>query len=353
MRSVPEWADSLSRSLAIYGMLLMLFLLASGGCADTVLGGDTVQEIRQSEKLAHATALYRDCEAVPKSDSKINLTRIEESWRTDFDTIKRYLREDNGAAIERALSLASMLTNGKFSTRTTAKEVMDLLDRTTIKAGNRTAAAYALSGYRIIITTGLIRHICDRLLPNDSFDELVREAKLAAQIVQLEEQRAAQSTARNKSASLAANFIVRSIQYTGLKLFVLGHEAAHVLLDPYSKEIVSAEGYQEKHKGCLETFYLETRSDIVGLSAVRQVSTADKIDAVLRPELATFPNRDIENMGKFAVHAGISDLFTIIEKETEWQPDPECAYGATQRRQQLEKALRKLESEEDDEKQKK
>ncbi len=312
-------------------------LSASGALADELR-----EKIRASARVARSTTLYRDCQAVqPPDRARVNFTKAAETWRGSYDAIKRHWRDNEGRFARHALTLEAILTNGRFSTGGTPREVLDRLEGSIVRVKDDPDPAYAFSDspLEIIVTIGLIRHICDYLLPADSFDKLVRDAEAASRAGGEGPDKG--KALSDKATELAARFMVRSTRYAGLRIFVLGHESSHLSLDRYSKDLAEAKDYQENGKECLGIFYRETRGDIIGLSAVRDIPIADKVDELIRKQMSEFSKADLENMGSVATQTGFRDFLTIIEKEKAWQPDATCTYGAFQRRQQLEEALRR------------
>jgi hypothetical protein len=292
-----------------------------------------VTTIRRSEDLAHSTALYRDCKAL--EGATVNTDRIRDSWAKSYESVRKYLRENDAESLKHAFTIEGTLTSGQFTTVVNVNEALNNLNRSTVMVTQESSPSYSYEGSTaaIIMTTGLMRHICNTLLPNDLFQTLKEEVTRAG--TKAEDSK----HAAEESQKLAARFLLIGIRYSGVKIFVLGHEASHLLLDRYSGDLVGGKGYQG-NSGCAATFYLETRADIVGVSALRRIPLSDKVDDALRDELGDFPPETATNMDKVAIRYGVSDLLGIVEKERDWQPSADsCAKNAQQRRGELEHAL--------------
>jgi len=138
---------------------------------------------------------------------------------------------------------------------------------------------------------------------------------------------------------LAGRVGLQSIKYSGLKIFVLGHEASHVVLDPYSEDLEAEKGYQKgAGDGCASMFFLETRADVIGLSTLLSSPSAGKIG-----ELGgiVFSDSEIEKMGDAAIDTGFRALFAVMEKEEKTEPKTSsfCVLSAEQRRSQLDEQV--------------
>jgi hypothetical protein len=297
----------------------------------------TIKAIRGAEKLAHSTALYRDCKSLELPSGSTD--QIRDSWRQSYEFVRNYLREDNAQSLRHTFALESTLTHGQFTTEVNLNEALNNLNRSVVLVTPESLPSYSYEGSTaaIIVTTGLMSHICGALLPSDSFWTVEeQELRKTAFPVTLKH-------AEDNAHRIAAKFLVNGVRYGGIKLFVLGHETSHLLLDRYSGDLVAAKGYQEGNNDCLATFFLETRADIVGVAALMGVPIADKVDEPLRNSLNKLQPETVENIKKISIRKGVTDLLEIIDKEKEWKPSADsCARGAQQRRMELEHALNNL-----------
>jgi hypothetical protein len=110
---------------------------------------------------------------------------------------------------------------------------------------------------------------------------------------------------RNESQGRANSLLIQSIRYESLKLFVLAHEATHISLDGFSPDLMTAKGYQGR-TDCVAAFYKETRADIVGESAVRNLPITT-ISQEVREHPERYSESLLTSLPELAARAGYKD----------------------------------------------
>ena len=142
---------------------------------------------------------------------------------------------------------------------------------------------------------------------------------------------------RTESLRRANSFLIQSIRYESLKLFVLAHEATHISLDGFSPDLMAAKGYQGQ-TDCVTAFYKETRADIVGESAVRNLSIAT-ISQEVREHPERYSESVLASFTELATRAGYKDQLTIVQNTKEWLNYSSGRFSPQQRIDQLDAAL--------------
>lgn len=170
-------------------------------------------------------------------------------------------------------------------------------------------------------------------MPQETFDDLHQSAReiSAADAAKM---RATTKILRTESLRRANVFLIQSIRYEGLKVFVLAHEATHLSLDRFSPDLLKAKGYQGQ-TDCVSAMYTETRVDIVGESAVRNIPIAS-ISQEVRDRPGKYSDSLLANFSELATRAAYKDQLTIIQKTKEWLDYSSCQFSPQQRRDTLD-----------------
>lgn len=322
---------------SIIGSLISLTFILSALSAPAA--DKPTQIVDEAERSAQATTLYLDCQAIPSWDKVNDIDRLQASWNSSFNIVKRYLSENNGDRAGRALQIEASITRGMYSTQATAQQVVAVLQSSELVVSIDSGAALSLDTTppKLVVDTALIRYACDYLLPTESFDELRQSAR------EISAGRGVGATdridlLRTKATKLANAFLIQSIRYESLKLFVLAHEATHISIDRFSPDLLQAKGYQGGQTDCVTVMYLETRADIVGESAVRNLPISTISDEV-GDHPTRYSERDLASLDKLAIVAAYKDQLSIIEKTKEWLNYSGCEFSPVQRRDTLDRAF--------------
>jgi hypothetical protein len=304
-------------------------------CPQRTWADDPAQVVDDAERSAHATALYLDCSAVPSWDHVTDIDRLKTSWNSTYSVVKRYLVEHGGERAGRALQIEAVLTHNLYSTQATAQQVVAVLQSSELIVSIDSGAAFSVDTTppKLVVDTALIRYACDYLLPRETFDDLRQSAR------EISTANAAKMSATTKilhaeSLRRANAFLIQSIRYEGLKLFVLAHEATHLSLDKFSPDLLKAKGYQGQ-TDCVSAMYTETRADIVGESAVRNIPIAS-ISQEVHDHPGKYPDSLLASFSELATRAAYKDQLTIIQQTKEWLDYSSCQFSPQQRRDQLD-----------------
>lgn len=324
----------LTGRMGLFGALAITLL-----CANLPVEGQTpeqlLRKLESDRRLVSGTDLYRDCEAANRGGREAQAL-LASSWRRSFEALKAWLKADDAGETKFSLTLEPMLTNGLFKPEVNSEQVLQRLNKLTLRMNDTHGFVYSSGEAReIVIDEDLVCKLCERLTPTDSFEGLNESAARVVTLPTEQQRAAARSLLAERSSALTATFLVRSARYAGVKLFVVGHETSHAILDPFSKDLLEEKGYNREPVHIVTMIWTETRADLLGVRALTYMPTIEKLDPVIRAHATEFSQADLDGMAKIALLYGADDVLSILAAEETGVP-----FSVGQRRDAMMTALR-------------
>jgi hypothetical protein len=271
------------------------------------------------------------------------MDRLQASWNSSYATVKQILSDTN--RVSGALKIEATLTHNHYSTHATPQQVIDVLKSSELIVSIDAGAAFSIDATpsapaTLVVDTALIRYACDYLMPHETFDDLYRSAREIS-AAGAGKMSATVKILRTETSRVANAFLIQSIRYEALKIFVLAHEATHLSFDRFSPDLMPDSLRAQGVRGeldCITAFYTETRADIVAENAVRSLPIVS-ISEEVRTRSPQYPESLLASLSELATRSALKDQLTIIENTKEWLNYSSCQFSPGQRRLQLETAL--------------
>ncbi len=292
-----------SRHLSLARLLVVVLLPPQVASAEppelTQLGTHLSDNVRISE----STVLAIHCHALTTDHPQID---FDAAWQASFRAVKsRATRGSEGWARRiTQVSLFDTKANQKISAD--IPTLLQSLNGSLLKmeacgADNITACTEQVtigdSTLSIVkVSPRLISNICAYLNPLDIVAKLqdlrdstrkVGQAELAAQAVAL----------KGRSEQLVATALLADFRYSAARLFIVGHETAHIIFEPQSQPD-------------LNNFSREFRADMAASAMVMLFEPEEIVDMRLLP----LDNELRESMHKVMCYEGLSTFLGSVEQ---------------------------------------
>ena len=288
----------------LLGNQVLLFVLAYAAWVGAAPLGevelDLLNAIRDQKAIITTTTLYKDCLALPSAElSDGNMGRIVETWKTSFDTVRRHALANNASFVVR-LSQIDISGKNEWPLNTSISNVVALLPRSSLRLGICTGGETACTNWSIppnanssstiTVTYALIRNICDYFQPTEAVKKLNAKETQSSHM---------QSSKREleQAEELTSKLIVADLQYAALRVFILGHEATHVMLEPYTSPDSP-------------NIYAEMRADIAGILMTAEIPPEQLIDKRMLP----LGDKFRQNLRSLICYSGYGSFLSALEK---------------------------------------